>query len=204
MSRAVRGIILVAVVAVGLGVLFAGGLFVAIEIRLNQSYHIQPTTVVTTPDEQSLVLGEELALFYCAGCHGGDLGGQVIEGPLLNGTNAPPNLTRGEGGIGSAYDDADWVRAIRHGVAPDGRALLGMPSDRFAELDDAVLGAVIAYVKDVPPVDNTLPNTTAGLMTRLNVLLGDRSLLAAELIDHDAVLARAQSQAPKPPDEEAQ
>ena len=39
------------------------------------------------------------------------------------------NLTRGKGGIGSSYTDADYVRAIRHGVGRNGRPLLTMPTD---------------------------------------------------------------------------
>ena len=31
-----------------------------------------------------------------------------------------PNLTTGEGGIGAAFSDKDFERAIRHGVGSDG------------------------------------------------------------------------------------
>lgn len=47
------------------------------------------------------------------------------------------NLTRGKGGVGASYTDDDWVRAIRHGVGPDGKALLIMPSQEFFNLSDA-------------------------------------------------------------------
>ena len=35
-----------------------------------------------------------------------------------------PNLTSGAGGVGATFQDEDCVRAIRHGVGPDGRALV--------------------------------------------------------------------------------
>ncbi|MDQ6831420.1 MAG: hypothetical protein M3081_21375 [Gemmatimonadota bacterium] len=65
-----------------------------------------------------------MAIAKCAGCHGDDLGGNaVIEGGAFGRVYAP-NITRGTGGVGSVMaSDVDWVRAIRHGVAPAGRAL---------------------------------------------------------------------------------
>jgi len=46
----------------------------------------------------------------------------------------------GKYGIGGSYTDADWVRAIRHGVDPDGKPLVLMLSQEFNKLGDADLG----------------------------------------------------------------
>jgi cytochrome c553 len=43
------------------------------------------------------------------------------------------------------------VRAIRHGVRPDGRPLLVMPSEEYNRFTDADLAAVVAYVRQLPP-----------------------------------------------------
>src|SRR4051812_33687521 len=52
-----------------------------------------------------------LAVGACPECHDPDLGGKVYAdmGPV--GIVAGRNLTRGRGGIGAAFSDADWVRA---------------------------------------------------------------------------------------------
>ena len=42
----------------------------------------------------------------------------------------------GQGGIGGTYSDIDYVRAIRHGVAQDGRGLPIMPSEVFNKFSD--------------------------------------------------------------------
>ena len=61
-----------------------------------------------------------------------------------------PNLTSGAGGVGATNTDEDWVRAIRHGVGHDGRALWVMPSLSFSRLSDEDLGALIAYLESRP------------------------------------------------------
>jgi hypothetical protein len=48
-----------------------------------------------------------------------------------------PNIT--SGGVTAQYTEADWVRAIRHGVDPRGRPLLIMPSEDYNRLTDADL-----------------------------------------------------------------
>jgi mono/diheme cytochrome c family protein len=63
-----------------------------------------------------------------------------------------PNITRGPGSVVDEYTEADWVRAIRHGVDPKGRALLVMPSEDYNRLHDGDLAALVAYVRSLPPI----------------------------------------------------
>jgi cytochrome c553 len=72
-----------------------------------------------------------------------------------------PNLTRGRGGVSTGYaTEADWDRAVRHGIRPSGRAILPfMPWGTFSRMGDADMAALIAYLRQVPPVDNVLPAT---------------------------------------------
>ena len=72
-----------------------------------------------------------------------------IDDPAL-GRVIAPNLTRGRGGVGATFSDADFVRAIRHGVDPSGRPLLIMPADDYTHFSDADLGMIIAYVRSLP------------------------------------------------------
>ncbi|HMN31356.1 MAG TPA: hypothetical protein PKE45_24610, partial [Caldilineaceae bacterium] len=79
-------------------------------------------------DAAAIQRGEHIAttIGLCKRCHGENLGGKVdfaVPGLV---TIPTPNLTSGAGGIGSEYSDEDWVRAIRHGVGRDGRALMLM------------------------------------------------------------------------------
>ena len=56
--------------------------------------------------------------------------------------------------MGATYTEAQWELALRHGVGQDGRALAIMPSGNLNHLSDEDLGAIVAYIKQVPPVDN--------------------------------------------------
>ena len=69
-----------------------------------------------------------------------------------------PNLTPDpETGIGR-WSDEQLARAIREGIAHDGRALHGaMPAHRNLTNED--VAAVIAYLRSLPPVHNPLPPT---------------------------------------------
>ena len=39
----------------------------------------------------------------------------------------PSNLTSGKGGIGGTYTDAEFARAIRHGITREGKGIIIMP-----------------------------------------------------------------------------
>jgi mono/diheme cytochrome c family protein len=120
----------------------------------------------------------------CSRCHLENLGGQdyfSIPGML---TVPTPNLTRGAGGVGAFYTDEDWVRAVRHGVGSDGRGLFFMTSTAYQHLSEEDLGALIAYIKSKPPVDNELPERRFALVGRLMMGTPMTPPLAAELIDH--------------------
>ena len=101
-----------------------------------------------------------------------------------------PNLTRGKGGIGSHYSDADWIRALKHGLRRDGSPLVVMPSQWFSELTASDMAAMIAYLKTVPPVDRELPSLRVGPMGRL-LVMSDPKLIPAQLIDHAKPLVAA-------------
>ena len=121
------------------------------------TYDVTPRLTSVTVDSASVVRGEHLAKIHvCQYCHGDNFEGRVF-------VDAPPflvvasNLTAGKGGIGQAYSDADWDRAIRHGVKPDGKSVIIMPSVAFNHMSDDDANALIAYLKSIPPVDNELP-----------------------------------------------
>jgi mono/diheme cytochrome c family protein len=162
--------------------------YAASSARLNRTYTFTNLPLAIPSDAASIARGQHLvvAIAKCADCHTADLsGGLVFDAPPARIIAA--NLTRGTGGIGAQFSDADWVRAIRHGVGPDGKPLLFMPSQVFAALSDPDLADIIAYVKSVPPVDRTLPASAVKPLGRMLLLMGQVPLLPAEMIDHAAL-----------------
>ncbi len=155
--------------------------------QANKTYDVPAETIPIPTEAEAIERGEHVALIhYCQQCHLDNLGGELsfaIPGLLSIPT---PNLTSGAGGVGSFYTDADWERAIRHGVGHDGRALWVMPSENFSHLSDEDMGALIAYLKSVPPVDNELPDRKIEPMGRVMVTLGMVPPVAADRIDHMA------------------
>jgi mono/diheme cytochrome c family protein len=161
---------------------------------LNTHYAIDPVALdIPEPDSATLAHGEHVARVRgCMGCHGDNLGGEVMSDDFAIGHISSSNLTSGAGGIGSTYSDEDWIRAVRHAVAPDGRPLKIMPSHEFIELGRQDLAAMIAYIKQVPPVDWAPAEDRVGPMARaLYVLTPGFPLLEHSKIDHSLPLRDA-------------
>jgi cytochrome c553 len=157
--------------------------------RLRRHYEVAVTAVTVPSDAASIERGRHVAnnVALCSHCHGADFGGSsFFDGGAMVARLPAPNLTRGSGGIGAAYTDADWLRSVRHGVAPDGRALIFMPSAEFARLTADDVGAVIAYVKSRPPVDREWPRAQIGPVGRALLLANTREFLPVLAIDHAA------------------
>jgi mono/diheme cytochrome c family protein len=172
----------------GLLVVVLGSVYALSGLAFNKEYKIKVEKITIPSDSASILRGKHLveAVAKCVDCHKSDMGGGiVIDAMPMVGRVAATNLTRGKGGIGTTYTDDDWVRAIRHGVRPDGSPLMVMPSQEFWHQDDDELGAIIAYIKSLPPVDRTVPERSVGPMSRLLYLADQIPLIPAELIDHD-------------------
>jgi len=87
----------------------------------------------------------------CADCHGASGAGREFMNDGKGMRLAGPNITPGEGNVVARYTPEDWVRTVRHGVKPDGRPVFVMPSEDYNRLTDEDLGALVAYVKAMPP-----------------------------------------------------
>jgi mono/diheme cytochrome c family protein len=175
-------------VVAGLAVAVVIGIFALSQAKIARTYDIPPVDVAIPSGPEAVARGQHLTevIFQCSSCHGEDLSGQVLFEDFLTGRLAPSNLTSGEGGVGRTYTDQDWLRAIRHGVLPNGRAGIAMLSNVFYPMSDADLGAMVAYLKSVPPVDKVVPTTRLGLMGRVFVLQQEHEILPASGIDHAA------------------
>ncbi len=171
------GLILLAVLAV----------FVMSSVRISREYENIEVSIEEIPiptDGAAIARGEHIAVTrYCGSCHGDDLsGGHLLNEPVLAVVPAP-NLTAGAGGIGGTMTDADWVRAIRYGVGHDDRGLVGMPSRVWRQMSVEDVGALIAYLKTIPPVDNQLPERRFGPLFRVLLVLGQAPAPESAMID---------------------
>jgi len=175
---------------IGLTLLTGAALYPMGMKELTQTYsNIAVETINIPADAEAVARGRHVSIIWaCTKCHGEDLSGKLItndpiEGsiPIL-GTIPAPNLTSGNGGIGQSYTDTDWVRAIRHGIKPNNQAEIFMYVSTMSDQD---LGDLIAYLKQIPPVDTDSPVIDYGPIIPIAPALGIFTP-AAELIDHNA------------------
>jgi mono/diheme cytochrome c family protein len=173
----------IAAVAVLGAALFGGAVWMG-ERKRERTLEVRVVPVPYASDPASLRQGKYLFESRgCGECHGADGGGRV----LIDASNGffvrTPNITRGEGSSAASYREADWVRTVRHGVSPQGRALLVMPSGDYNRLTDADLAALVAYARGLPPVRGGAAEIRMPLL--LEALYGAGVIPdAAERIDH--------------------
>jgi len=177
------------VLGIGLGSLvllaaaiLATGIFLA-ERKQQRRVDVAAQAVPYKSDAAALERGRYLyASRGCVDCHGANGAGRtfVDDGAL---TIAGPNITTGPGGVVVAYQPVDWVRAIRHGVTPQGRALMVMPSEDYNRFTDDDLAALVAHIRSLPP--QTGQGAVVKLPLPVRVLYGFGVVPdAASRIDH--------------------
>jgi len=177
------------VLGIGLGSLvllaaaiLATGIFLA-ERKQQRRVDVAVQAVPYKSDAASLERGRYLySSRGCVDCHGANGAGRtfVDDGAL---TIAGPNITTGPGGVVAAYQPVDWVRAIRHGVTPQGRALMVMPSEDYNRFTDDDLAALVAHIRSLPP--QTGQGAVVKLPLPVRVLYGFGVVPdAASRIDH--------------------
>ena len=182
-------------IGIGLGILvilvivLAGAMFFIGGSKLTKTYEIQPAAVEIPNDEKSIERGAYLYAASCAGCHGDDLSGKTILDDPAIGYLPAPNLTAGQGGVSGSYSDNNFVSAIRHGVNPEGQGLLIMPSKAYWYFSGEDLGAIIAYIKTAPPVDNDPGVKALSPLGKIMLAAGAfGEAISADVVDHNAPL----------------
>ena len=171
---------------VGLILLVALVLFFMGNARLNKTYAFPSSDITLPTDEASLAFGKHRAEVLCEGCHRADLSGienWFSAGPL--GTVDSANLTMGEGGFGrEATSVEDYVRAVRHGIDPEGKPIFMPAVVSTANLSDKDLAAIIAYVKSVPPVDHVTHGQHFTPLAKIMLAAGMLGKLPVESVSH--------------------
>ena len=143
--------------AVGLTVLVsgAGAAFMVLadmgERKMARRIDVAVAPVAFRSDAASIERGAYLFRSRgCGDCHGADGAGHVVVDDGNGLMVRAPDITPAPNGVVAAYTPADWVRTVRHGVKPDGRPLMIMPSEDYNRFVDADLAAVVAYVRQLP------------------------------------------------------
>jgi mono/diheme cytochrome c family protein len=133
-------------------------------------------TLCTHPaaaDADSAQIARDKYLVQIAGCTDCHTPGNLIRRPDLSrylggfdigfempglGTFVPPNLTPDKAtGLGT-WTKEEMITAIRTGVRPDGRILAPiMPWHAYAGLTKADVGAIVDYLRSIPPVSHKVP-----------------------------------------------
>lgn len=164
-----------------------GFVWVRSSYLLHRTWRVDEAVLTLPTDAASLDNGHHVAVTRgCTDCHGKDMAGHVVMSAPPIGQMAAPNLTRGRGGVVSAFTVADWERAIRHGLRPDGRGLLFMPSEDMSGLTDDDTADLIAWIRQLPPVDRATEPTFIGPLGRGLFAFGKMPVLAADRIDQHA------------------
>lgn len=153
----------------GLALIAIAVVYGTTEVMLRKHLPKSEVHIVAATDPGAVGRGARLAKLYgCSDCHGADLKGVLFFDEMPIARIAGPNLSL----EAARQTDADLARAIRTGVAADGRQLWVMPSDAFARLTDAETADLLAYLRSVPPHGEAQPAKVMGPVGRLGALLG--------------------------------
>ncbi len=144
-----RGVLALVVMVAAIAII---GTQLAERKRMRQ-IEIKALAVAIPSDAASIERGRYLyASRGCADCHGANGAGKTFidDGSMKI---VGPNISTGAGNVVASYKPEDWVRTLRHGVKPNGQPVFIMPSEDYNRLTDADTGALIAYVKSLPPAN---------------------------------------------------
>jgi cytochrome c553 len=145
------------------------------ERKRDRSIDINVAPVAYVNDPAALARGRYMFQSRgCSECHGDNGAGKLfIDEP--NGMRVwSPNISPGPGSVVAKYTEADWVRALRHGVKPDKRPMMIMPCEDYNRLTDADVAAIVAYVRSLPPAK--------GEPARFELPLIVKALYAADVV----------------------
>ena len=179
----------------GLVVLTYGGLYFASSSQLAQTHELDVAGIdIPEGDDDAIKRGEYLVnhVMSCShsDCHQTDMGGGATMDQFPVGLVYAPNLTSGQGSVVNGYTSEDWVRTLRHGLKPDGTRALIMPSEDYWSFPDSDIGAVIAYIKSLPPVDRESKEHSLGPIGM--VIAATKPVYAWDKIDHTAKRPKAE------------
>lgn len=169
------GVVVVLLVVVGIGLVLAANML--FERKRERVIQLDVKPVPFVADAAALERGRYLFMSRgCGGCHAANGAGSAFIDEPDGFYVRSPNITRT--GVVAKYGEVDWVRAIRHGVKPDGRPLFIMPSEDYNRFTDQDVAALIAYARTLPAV--------SGGSAELRVPLPVKALYAIGIVKDSA------------------
>lgn len=151
MKRALKWTLYILLGSVALAVIARAVLPMLADRKMARVVKVDVKAVALPTDTAALAQGKYLFDSRgCAECHGAEGKGKLlINDP--NGLRVTTPAINPSGAAVAKYSVEDWVRVIRHGVKPDGRPVIIMPSEDYNRLSDPDTGALIAYAKSLQP-----------------------------------------------------
>jgi cytochrome c553 len=147
-----------------------GWVFLKSEAVLHHRYPLPPAASLPAPGPGAAARGAHLAaVFGCTDCHGDDLRGRPFPHPAPFARVTSANLTI----RARRYSDADFARAIRQGLSPDGESVEFMPFNAFAHMSDADVAAIVAHIRALPAGGEDPPAWAVGWKARWQLARGD-------------------------------
>jgi mono/diheme cytochrome c family protein len=144
------------------------GLYITVLALQNKKFDAPYPDIKASTDSAVIARGKELVYgpAHCANCHGAKgteelvlagkevplSGGNLFDLPI--GSIHSKNITPDKSGIGR-MTDAEFARALRYGVSPEGTAYFDfMP---FHNTSDEDLTAIVSYLRSQPAVKHEVP-----------------------------------------------
>ena len=152
---------------------------------IDRRYSVSAAPVAVPTGSAAVAEGERLARVRgCFWCHGEALEGQQYFAMAERGIIAvAPNLTKKI----REYSAADFARAVRHGVRPDGTSLQpAMPSFAFYNISDPDMGLMLAYINSLPEQEGLAGEFRLMPLGWIRWAMGELPPNVADLIDHAA------------------
>jgi len=168
MATYVKWSAITAGIAALVGALVIIAIYLASEALLVRRFTLPSSIVQAATERADIARGPHLAtIFGCRDCHGGDLRGRLLA-VASDLAIAAPNLRS----FAVRYTDADFDRAVRHGLTPSARAMWVMPSQSYVYMRDRDVAAILGYLRALPADGPAWPLPDFGFRARLAVLAG--------------------------------
>ncbi len=141
--------------------------WLASEAVLDRRYTLPRSLVHADASRDGVARGARLVrLAGCTGCHGADLRGKRLRGPIAISAG---NLRA----LIPIYKDEDLDRAIRRGLRPDASSLWVMPSQAYLYMRDADIAAILGHLRSLPPDKRTMPPSEFDSVSREKIARGE-------------------------------
>ena len=184
MKRIGRWLLWIVLILIAIAAVLAGAAHFLAERKAKRTIDVRVEPVAFVEDASAIARGKYLFDSRgCAECHGANGAGAVIVDDGGSMRIKSPNITRGAGGVVAGYKEVDWVRAIRHGIKPDGQPIRVMPCEDYNRMTNADLAALVAYVRQLKPVDGSPAEFSLPLVFKALYVIGAIPD-APERIDH--------------------